>query len=160
MKNLPFRLAQKPGFKDGVITSLLLVILSTLQASVIAATAPEDREAVAPAARPLVERRMGVEVETSSIKIQATDDNKVGFTILTATRQPYVVIEEDTLDRTFRASPAFALQTQNLECRTVGGLRKPHLLKAVEFIQEVLRNLYTAGVDTLFTVLLLNGCRV
>ena len=64
----------------------------------------------------------------------------------------YLVLEEDTLDSTFRAYPSLSLQSQNLECRTVGGLIKPHLLGGAHHIQTLLQNLYTIGVDAPFHI--------
>ena len=120
---------------------------------VIAATVMESKEDSYPGVSKVADmRRMGVEIETSSIKIGATDDDKVGFTISNRDGRPYLVLEEDTLDSTFRTSPSLSLQSQNLECRTVGGLIKPHLLVGTHHIQALLQNLYVVGVDATFHV--------
>ena len=68
--------------KSKLIKGLFPLSVFLWQWPVIAATVRESKDDSYPGVSKVIEmRRMGVEIETSSIKIGATDDDKVGFTI-------------------------------------------------------------------------------
>ena len=95
-----------------------------------------------PAAIP---RTMGVEIETSSIKINNSAADKVGFTLSHPLHLPRIILEEDTLDGTFSGTQGLEDFSQNIECKTVGGFEREDLLIAARHIQLLLENLYTSG---------------
>lgn len=111
----------------------------TAQMSCIA-SAPRD-EAAVPA------KKMGVEIETSAIKIESGGDSKIGFNILNSAGNQWIIVEEDTSDTTFKSVPDLAPFNKNLECKTFGGLDQVELIDAASHIHNILTNLYASSVS-------------
>ena len=75
-------------------------------------------------------KKMGIEIETSAIKIDSGGDHKIGFTIQTPAGKNWIILEEDTSDSTFEGAADLERFDKNLECKTVNGLYKEDMLAA------------------------------
>jgi hypothetical protein len=107
-------------------------------------------EAEAPIA--VQQRKMGIEIETSSIKINNPNDDKVGFTFQHPVDRPVIILEEDTLDGTFRGSDKLGGFDRNLECKTVGGFEREELTEVAKDMHSLLGRIYSSCRGKNFTV--------
>lgn len=88
---------------------------------------------------------MGIEIETSSIKINSPDLNhKIGFIIECPFGKKWM-IEEDTSDTTFSADPSYAGYDRNLELKTIGGFNQIEIQHVSQTMQDLLKTFHASA---------------
>lgn len=128
---------------------LLVFISICLNYNITWTTAvPETKESVPPPAVS-AEKLMGIEIETSAVKIHSPDkDHKIGFTITTPFRKTWM-IEEDTSDNTFATTPPYEVFDQNLEFKTIGGFNGGEIMHVSGDMQHLLVFFHTRATPAL-----------
>jgi len=98
---------------------------------------------------------MGIEIETSTIKIKSPTADKLGFYFNNATNGELVwVLEEDTLDATFRDSARFDEFDQNVEIKThpAKGFSLAEMINIIGDMEDTIKYLYLHALDTALDV--------
>ena len=116
---------------------IVVVFLFVLGHFLIAMASSDDVAASEP-----TPKKMGIEIETSAIKVSSAGTDKIGFTIFNALGNEWIAVEEDTSDVTFKGVDDFKSFNKNLECKTVGGFDRDDLLTAVAHIENILQRLH------------------
>ncbi|MBY0462501.1 MAG: hypothetical protein K2Q34_04900 [Alphaproteobacteria bacterium] len=80
------------------------------------------------------EPKMGIEIETSAIKVKLDGEKRIGFIVSKEGRNLWM-IEDDTYDHTFEGTG----HDRNLECKTIGGFSRESELPQI--IDAIKRNL-------------------
>ena len=94
-------------------------------------------------------KRMGIEIETSVIKIKYSGINDLGF-YFGSIESPKWILEEDTSDSTFENTVDNQFR-KNMELKTCGGNKQPILEEIASEMETILSNLYDmASSDQLF----------
>ena len=87
---------------------------------------------------PPPQKLMGIEIETSAIKIESPDpDHKIGFTIELSPGKMWMM-EEDTSDDTFSSDLSYAGYDRNLELKTVGGFNQVDIYHVINPMKDLL----------------------
>jgi len=107
----------------------------------------EDKEHLKAAstsvAAPPSQRLMGIEIETSCIKIDSPTSSKIGFYFKSPSDGKCIwVLEEDTLDPTFSASAELARFDQNVEIKTHDGFTFAAINDVMGDMEDVINLLY------------------
>lgn len=89
-----------------------------------------------------LEKRMGIEIETSAIKTNAWGRHLV----ISKKRQPFLILEGDTTDVVFRESEHTSFN-KNVECHTIDGLAHEEIMEATEMIQMLLSQIHEMSSD-------------
>lgn len=97
---------------------------------------------------------MGVEIETSVIKIQSPDEERLGFSFTQndATGKDVWSLEEDTLDATFSKIEGVMDFDRNLELKTHGGLKIAEINDVALDMEHVIKTLYESARSNLVSV--------
>ena len=96
--------------------------------------------------------KIGVEIETSSIKTDIGEGNNLGFIICDSKRKPLWVIEEDTSDQFFKGTSWHDFGN-NLEVKTIGGFDdREFFLKKLETMTKVISRLYNESLKSSFKI--------
>ena len=117
--------------------------------------AAEDKEhlkaAATSVAATLPQKLMGVEIETSCIKIDSPTSSKIGFYFKRPSDGKCIwVLEEDTLDPTFSASADLARFDQNVEIKTHEGFTFAAINEVMADMEDVVNLLYERAFHTPF----------
>lgn len=116
----------------------------------------EDKEhlkvaATSSVAAPLPQKLMGIEIETSCIKIDSPTSSKIGFYFKSPSDGKCIwVLEEDTLDPTFSASAELARFDQNVEMKTHDGFTFAAINDVMGDMEDVINLLYERAFHTPF----------
>lgn len=86
---------------------------------------------------------MGIEVETSAIKLRSPGSGKLGFIIGTP---PAWMIEEDTQDNTFEEHEELSEFNRNMEFKTIGGHGKDSIIAISADIEKCALKMYESSV--------------
>lgn len=90
---------------------------------------------------------MGIEIETSSVKMHSPGTDMIGFTVTTPFTKTWV-IEEDTSDETFKGT-LHAEHDRNLEIKTIKGFNEGEIVRVSTDMQELLIFLHTNAISPL-----------
>lgn len=103
----------------------------------------------------LPQKLMGVEIETSTIKIKSPTSDKLGFDFNNVTNGELIwILEEDTLDATFRDSEEFEGFDQNVEIKThpTKGFFLPEIHGVIGDMEDIIGFLYRSALHAPFDV--------
>ena len=84
---------------------------------------------------------MGIEIETSVIKIQSFTGDKIGFSF-GEIKSPKWILEEDSSDETFKDEPDLADFTRNMELKSCGGQGRTDVIQIAAEMELIITNLY------------------
>jgi hypothetical protein len=97
------------------------------------------------------QNRMGIEIETSVIKIQSLTSDKVGF-LFGEINSPKWVLEEDSSDETFKDVQNLEDFTRNMELKTYGGQERADVMQIAAEMELIITNLYASASAATYEV--------
>jgi hypothetical protein len=105
----------------------------------------------AAASLPPPQKLMGIEIETSCIKIDSPTSSKIGFYFKRPSDGKCLwILEEDTLDPTFSASAELERFDQNVEIKTHEGFTFTAINEVIADMEDVISFLYERAFHTPF----------
>lgn len=149
---LPLRITCKNLFMNFCLFFILYIGFHSFICSLYSAEGEEHLKASAiPAitAAPPPQKLMGIEIETSAIKIHSPDeDNKISFTIDHLAGKKWM-IEEDTSDATFSENPPYAGFDRNLELKTIRGFNQIEIQHVILPMKDLLNYFHASARPSL-----------
>lgn len=138
-----------------VFHSFVFSLYSAEEKEHLKASSVSGSSAVAAAPVTFSSKLMGIEIETSTIKIKSPTSDKLGFYFNNATNGELVwVLEEDTLDATFRDSAGFEGFDQNVEIKThpAKGFLLAEIRNIIEDMENTIKYLYRHALSAALDV--------
>lgn len=100
-------------------------------------------------------RLMGIEVETSAVKVEGHSTSRVDLTVCyvdsSSLAEKSFILEEDTSDAYFKGT-SHESHDRNLEFKTVRGFTKPEIILVGDYIGNIISSLYTSGLSDSFEI--------
>lgn len=102
---------------------------------------------------PIPSKLMGIEIETSAIKIKSPSDDKIGFNFYNLSDGSCIwTLEEDTYDATFENTAHFEEFDRNIEIKTHKGFNFVAINEIMGDIEDAIISLYESAVNAPFVV--------